>query len=308
MTNRCKGILTAILVVAAMVAGCDRHEKYLRVDPGSFEIASDVLEASAAIEASASWMSYCNADWLTCFMSADKSLYISISGANESPESRSTEITIITGDGQTKTIPFVQKAMDTVFDISPSAFPLFDSKGAVIQATVSANLEWTSGLLNDEPWVTVVRGEGGEDDILTISVARTDRLDERRDSLIVSPVNEEFLFLTDTIPVVQKGAELLVSSDLMKDSFTVEITAGTTEAVVYVIAKNNWTVETNDTEGRISLDMTGGGSDLDNGVALAITLPENTTAEPYTYTLTFSCNGEEFEYELVQSAPEEPEP
>ncbi len=313
MRIQLKGIFTALLAVSAMLAGCEKQDKYLDIFPSSFDLDSDAQEVSAIVEASAAWMLYCTADWLK-YSYGPNSMTIEIALPNESLEDRQTEITVISGDGLTRTVPVIQRAMNAYFDVDPPALQPFDGKGETIQTlTVSTNVSaW--GFINSESWLTVVRGTGEGEYTLTLSVERSRDLDDRRDTVIVGPSNELFYSLTDSIPVVQKGVNLIALSDYMDSSYDIRVPAeGAEEVVVSVYAKSTWAV-TDDSERRLVFDITTGGSDPVNGVPMIITVPENTTTEECAYILTFACGGENYTYQLIQAAApdsggeEEPEP
>ncbi len=305
MKNIFKGIFAALTAVSMMNAGCDKAEKYLRIDPESFDIASDELEVSASVEASASWMAYCNADWLE-FSYGENALFITIKEKNESLEERAAVITVITGDGQTRPISILQRAMDAYIETTPSALAEFSSEGGTPQTvTVDTNLsQW--GFSNREPWATVVQGIDTEANKLTIITERSWQLDDRRDSLIIAPVNNAFLPITDTIPIVQRGANLMITSEAMDSSHILRSSASETVIIISVYAKNTWSV-TDDSGGRLSFDLTGGPADTENGTSMTVTVPANTGAEPYDYILTFTCGDGRYEYRLVQAAPTAPE-
>lgn len=303
------GILAALVTVmaGAGIAGCDNAERFLRAEPASFDIASDVLSVSTDIEASASWMAYCNASWLSYDYDGN-TLLVGITAINESTEDRFAEIHITTGDGQSRIIPLVQRAMNAILDVDPAVFAEFDSRGATSRTvTVSSNLsEWS--FTNREQWLKIVRGEDENANVLTVTAERSYDLSERRDSLIVYPMNELFYPIADTIPVVQAGALLAIRSTMQNaNTHALEVPATGAEVAVSIYAKYDWTVATDDSEERLSLDIAGGSANTESGTILTITVPENTLPESVTYTITFTCGGEEYEYELVQSA-DEPEP
>ena len=304
MNNFSKSVFAAVAAVAMAAAGCDNADKYLRIDPEHIDIDSDVPEATASIEASAAWMAYCSADWLT-YSYWENTLIIGIPTKNESLLTREASITIITGDGQTRVLPVLQKAMDAFFDITPASLGEFGSNGETSQTlTVSTNLtDWGSSAADS--WVTVVRGTGEIDaNVLTITVEQSRQLGERESSVTVSPALEAFESLARTIPVVQRGVELMIASTLLNSStYVLEVPAEETEAVITVYAKEMWEVATDDTGGRIVPNLTGGPADTESGTVLTITVPENTGTEPYNYLLTFTCGGEVYEYEMVQAAP-----
>ncbi len=295
-------IIFAVLAAVSMLnAGCNKADKYLRIDPEYFDVESDVRELTAWIEASASWMYYSNADWLTCSYGKD-AVTISITAVNESLEEREAVVTIITGDGQTRAIPILQRAMNAYIDVTPATLAEFDSKGGTFQTvTVDTNLsQW--GYTNRESWVIVVQGTGTETDKLNVGTERSWQLDERRDSLIIAPVLDAFLPLTDTIPIVQRGANLMITSESLDSSHILQAPAEETGITVSVYAKDSWSVA-DDSGGRLLFDLTNGPADTENGTLMTITVPANTGTEPYNYILTFTCGGETYEYEMVQAAP-----
>lgn len=308
MKRRLLFIFAAILTAAAVAAGCSDKNRYLRINPSSVEIESDAQAVLIDIECSSSWMAYNNADWLVYSYDNSNTLRITVSQANESLEPRESTITIVTGDGQEQEIYVLQKAVDAHFDVSPMQLEPFTGMGGQQTAVVSTNLsDW--GVFNAESWLTATPGEGAESNTLTITASRSWILDERRDTLIVRPTNDVFVELADSIPVVQHGVDLIARwPDMPDGSFTINTAAEGGEISVTVYAKYDWTVTSDDTGGRLQFSMTSGVSDL-NGITFVITIPDNASAEEFNYTLTFTCNGNEYEYWLRQPAAQpEPEP
>lgn len=290
----------------AVVAGCSSNDKYLRIYPSSLELESDAQAVLVNIESSASWMVYNYADWLVYSYDNAKTLRITISKANESLEARETTISVITGDGQEQDIYVLQKAMDAHFSVSPMQLEPFGGSGGEQTAVVSTNLaEW--GVSNSESWLTVERGKDEESNRLTFSAARSWVLEERRDTLILKPSNEIFAKLADTIPLVQHGVDLIARwPDRTEGSFTIDAPVEGDQISLTIYAKYGWTVTSDDANSRLQFSITEGASDL-NGITLVITVPENETTEGFDYTLTFTCNGGEYEYGLLQPAAEKPE-
>ncbi len=309
MKNLFKVIFAALAAVSLVNAGCDKAGKYLRMDPESFNVASDELILTAAIEASASWMAYCppTVEWLK-YTYTEEGLLITINGDNESLEPRETAIDITTGDGQTAVIHILQRAMEAYIDVTPASLAEFDSAGGSQTLAVSTNLTagWDFGFTGKGSWATAVRGTDEESGILTVGAAQSRELDDRRDSLIIIPVNDAFRPLTDTIPILQRGANLIITWPSMDDAYVIEASAAETALDISVYAKEEWTVGSDDTGDRLSFSLTGGPADIDSGTLMTVTVPANSGTDPYNYILTFTCGGEEYEYELVQAAPSQP--
>jgi hypothetical protein len=62
--------------------------------------------------------------------------------------------------------------------------------------------------MNRESWLIITRGEGDEENILTVAAEPSLDPVPRYDTLIIYPVNEAFYALADTIPVVQEAGDM----------------------------------------------------------------------------------------------------
>jgi hypothetical protein len=184
----------------------------------------------------------------------------------------------------------------------PATLEPFDNKGTNTQTVkVESNLSDGWDYLNREAWMTVERGVGEDNNELVVSVERSYDLYPRYDTLIVYPAGDAFRSLTDSIPVVQAPALLMVQSS---NTAVLNAPAEGGELIFTVYAKESWTVATDDTEERLILNgsvFSGTAEELEAGLNLEIDVAENISTEPVTYTITFSCGGEDYEYELIQA-------
>lgn len=309
MSNRLEnraGWLAAIAAAALfVVSGCEKKDKFLRIDPPSFEIEADTRSMTARIEASASWMSYVNSEWLVAFQDEDDPsiLYIEIPEGmeNNSLEPREVKIDIITGDAQNATIRVLQRALDAQLSVSPSGLQEFDGKGTQTKtlAITTKNIEsWA--FANAGEWLTVTRGEGAEENILTVRAAYSNNLDARRDTIVVYPETEGFEALNDSIPVVQAGVHLVLRNADMEET-SLETGPETAEIDYILASTHDWTVSA---DNGASLSSTEGNAGT-QGETFTVTIPANETAETVTYTVAFLCNGEEYKFTIIQAAGNE---
>jgi hypothetical protein len=203
--------------------------------------------------------------------------------------------------------------MDVRFDVSPAVLEPFGARDDTPRIlTVSTNLTsgWNYTLLNAAEWLTVVQGEEGEGNFLTVNAEHIFSLYERRDTIVIRPTNKAFAALADSIAVVQAGLDLLVGSGSMdQQTRVIKIPAGGGETLLSVWSRSPWSVGTTAAE-RVSIDLTEGGADMENGIPIVVTVAPDTGAEEYTFTLVFDSDGEKYEYQFVQAAaePENPEP
>lgn len=309
MSNHPIKIFTAVTAVAAMffaAAGCEKKDKHIRVDQPLVEVDADIHSVTVRVEASSSWFSYTAEEWLRAYNDENDPmvLHIDITEKNNSLRSRAGEIAIVTGDAQKAIITVRQLALDAYITVTPSELAEFGGRGGTqTLAVTTSNLEgWL--FVNQSDWLTVTRDEGT--DILTVRAAYSNNLEPRKDTIIVYTDLDGFEALNDTIPVVQAGLDLALQSEGMEDN-TVSINHEAGIVEYRVISKYSWTV-TIDNGGTPS---DASGEESDQWWNISFTVPENATAADVTYTITFTCDGEEYTYTIIQSAADgggEPEP
>ena len=318
------GILgSAVIVAAAGIAGCAPADKFLHADPTSVEMAADMKKEVLAVTigSSSPWV-FDNsepAEWLSLDYDAENPSRLLISASvNENPDDRTDSVTIISGDGLQLIIPFRQLAMNPLFDVSPPVLEPFGARDDMIRTlTVTTDLPsgWEFLLLYASDWLTIEQGGRGEENILTVSATQIRSLDERRDTIVIRPVNTAFASRADTIAVVQAGLDLLATSETMDpETDIIAIPAAGGETVLSVLSRSPWSASTDADAGRVSMNISEGAADMGEGIPMVVTATPNPEAEEYTFTLIFSSAGREYEYRFVQAGaepepnPEEPEP
>ncbi|MDR2911949.1 MAG: hypothetical protein LBV38_01420 [Alistipes sp.] len=306
MTTLLRHIATAACL-ALLSTGCEEDDRYLRADPSSVEIAADsTSDIAVTVESSSRWLAdpASAPEWLSLsYDDALSLLWLRLAGTNESLEERRAEILLISGDGLELTVPVVQRAMDVFFEVSPHELTIFGARNAATQTlTIDTPLEWEFSILEGGEWAKATREENTN--TLDITTDATHMLEERRTAIALRPVNDAFRELADTVAVVQRGLDLLAQSTLMNPTtFEIELPAEGGDAPISVYAKGDWTAATDSPD--LTLDLAGGGADIENGTLLTLTAGPNPTPESRTFTLTFTCEGESYEYTITQKAPEE---
>ena len=293
-----------LLLAILLSAGCAEKEKFLKIDPPSFDIDANSQTVKATIEASASWMSYSATEWLRTYPDESQPGILIIEIPEDQPnmslEPREGEITIITGDAQTATIPIRQKAMEVSLTVTPDT-PL-NAKGSE-QTLTSLTVEcinltdWeystTAKDSPDDEWLQIERNEN----TLDVTIPRSHQLTERRDTIFIRPTDSGFETISDTIPVYQSAAWLVLVNDAMTgETVSAEPQAATVEYTLASLA--DWTASA---DNGASITSQSGSADT-QGTALTVSIPENTIQSEVTYTLTFSCGGETYTYYIIQSA------
>ena len=315
-----KSILSFIpgLVVAAfaMVAstGCGPDGAFLKADVESLEIsAEDTGDHAIGITASSSWIvntlpvitdaqGNSTPAWFSVrYDGSDPGLLqVKADERNESEEDRTGEIVVVSGDGLILRIPFIQKAMDVRFEVTPESVEPFAARDDLTRTlTVSTNLAWEYEVVDATDWITAVKteGEDGAPGTLTLTATETRSTETRSGSILLQPVNPTFQEdHNKTILIEQAGIDLVVYSEAMDYTYEIAIPADGGETALSVYSRATWNVTTDAPAERVSFDLTEGGSDLENGINVVMTVGPNTSTEEYTFTLTFESGGETYEY------------
>jgi hypothetical protein len=302
-----------------MLSGCTPGDKYLRSDaPGvGIEVAAtDTDRHSIAITASSSWMFNTAGmpEWLDLRYDDNSSglLWVGALTRNESLDSLRTTITIVSGDGLRLEIPFVQLPMEVSFAVTPRTVEPFGPRETASRTlNVASTLTWEHLTVGGSDWLTMIRDTDPDSgaERLTVNAAPTRELDPRRDTIVVRPVNETFHGYSDSIAVVQRGIDLVVWSDAMNETtFEIGIPAEGGEVAMSVFSRNAWTVASDASPDLIALDIAEGEADIENGIPVIITAAPNTTTEDHTFTLTFTADGETYEYTCTQQGGAAPPP
>lgn len=301
-------------MVSAGLAGCSPPDEFLRADVTVVEIgAEDTSHNTVSIESSSSWMvdASGSVDWLELgYEEGDPWTLWVTALLNESPDPRESSITVVSGDGLTLTIPVVQSGMNIRFGVTPTELQPFGARDTGAQTlTVDTGLSWQAIQLHGD-WITLTKGtEQGKENTLAVGVKATRIFEERRDTIVLQPVNEVFHRWSDSLVVVQEGIGLVVTAELMNEQ-TLEITipADGGEVPMSVFSKEAWLVTTDASPDRVTFDMTGSGSDIENGIPIVMTVTPNTsTEEDHAFTLSFESGGETYEYRCRQQASVPPE-
>jgi hypothetical protein len=301
MSNYTIKIFGAICAAALSLigSGCQKSDNYLRVDTPVVEVTADAQSVIVHVEASSSWYPYSAEEWLQA--SPDDSdptvlrIVIPDGAENNSLTGRTGTVTVVSGDALTATIEVRQAALDAAIEVSPTTLAEFSGRGGTQQLTVvSRNIpEWL--FANQSDWLTVTRNEGT--DILSVSAAYSNNLLPRRDTIIVYTDMDGFSSLNDTIPVVQAGVDLALQIDGMEGT-SVAISHDTALVECRIVSNYDWTVAINN--GGVPSNPTGEKSD--QWWNISFNVPTNDTTEAVTYTVTFTCNGEEYVFTIIQSA------
>jgi hypothetical protein len=306
-------LLAAAVALTAGFAGCTPADKFLQANPSSIEMSADSEPLSVTVEASSSWVfdSAGIAEWLTLKYDPNDSNLLSVSApANESPDERADSVVLVSGDGLTLIIPVRQLAMDGFLDISPRVPESFYARNDTVRTlTISSNLTWDYSLLLASDWIDISQGDGDAQNTLTITAQDTRTLDERRDTIVIRPLNEFFAFLADSIAIVQRGLDLLVTTESMNpETGLIEAPAAGGEITLVVLSRSPWSVRTEATAERVSIDLTEGAADMMNGIPVVVTVSPNTEAEEYAFTLVFESDDQIYEYRFVQAIAQTEEP
>jgi hypothetical protein len=298
------GALVATLVAAG---GCAVQNAYLRADAAELELAAgDVAQHTITIDASSSWALYTGTTflWLSATYDADdaSALRVRALGVNESREELRDTLLIVSADALTLTIPVVQRALAGSLAVTPAAPEPFGPRESETRTlTVETNLSaWEHTVLGDG-WLTATRADGGRE--ITLRAKGLNRLEERRDTVVVYPVAEDFSQLADSIPVVQRGMDLVMTAEAMNaETFDVAIPAAGGEVAVSIYSRAAWTLAHDADPERVSVNLTEGGADTENGVPLIVTVAANLSTEEYTFTVTFTSDGKKYTYLCRQPA------
>lgn len=296
-------LIPAALTLLAVSAGCDKKDKYLRADPPSLEFDAQAQSATATIESSSSWYYNSGAAWLDVYADNDNpSLLHVVAQANESLSPREDEVNVVSGDALQISVRVFQRALDASIEVTPPALLEIDGRGTLVQTlTVTAHnvSEWA--FTNRENWLDVSRGEGDRDNVLTVRADYSHMFEPRRDTIIIGVPREGFEAINDTIPVVQRGVNIVLidaTGNVVENIF--EIGAGVTEIEFSVASAYDWTLTAS---GGAVPSATSGIADTSGKTGLLITVPENTGIETVEYLLEFKCGGESYPFTIMQSAP-----
>jgi hypothetical protein len=297
MANHIIRILTASVVVLVAV-GCQKADKYLRVERSVVEVTADAQSVDVHIEASASWYPYSPEEWLQ--PSPDENdptilhIVVPVGAANNTLSARTGQVTVITGDALTAVIEVRQAGLDADISVSPATFAEFSGRGGTQQLTVSSrNIpEWL--VANQTDWLTLTSEEGT--DVLSVSATYSNSLLPRRDTIVVYTDMDGFSSLNDTIPVVQAGLDLALDGENMDDR-TISISHDTSIVECRIVSNYDWTV-TIDNGGVASNPV---GEKSDQWWNISFIVPTNDSVEAITYTVTFVCNNEEYIFTIIQS-------
>lgn len=298
----------AIAVAIALCGGCAVQNAFLGSDTAELEFAAADTEPHAiAVDSSSPWVVDNNripSLWLGASYDADDVglLWVRASTVNESLYARRDSVRIVSADARALNIYVTQREMAVSLDVTPDAPEPFGPRDATTRTLAVATdlVSWEFLALGGE-WLTVERAEGTKE--LTLSAKSSNQLDERRDTVVVRPVNETFRVYSDSIPVVQLGLDLAMTSDAMDDeSFDVAIPAAGGEVTASVYSRAAWTLSTDADPERVSVNIAEGEADTENGVPIVITAAENGTAEEYSFTLTFASGDETYTYTCRQRA------
>jgi hypothetical protein len=289
----------AFFIVAITFTECATEGTFLKASVEGIEFSAEPTgEQTVTIDASSSWMVEFAGleEWLSVeYDDSDANVLRLSAGINESPEGRDDSVVVVSGDGLSLILPIVQRAMGGYFDVTPAVLQTFGARETAIRTlTIDTNMTtWEASVLHDSDWILL----SPEDNTLGVGVKPTRLLDARRDTIVLRPMNEAFASLADSVAVVQRGLDLLVSSEAM-DETTLEtaVPAGGGEVFLTVYSRNTWSVTTDDSAGRVTLDISSGPAEIEYGTPLVVTATENTGPEEYTFTLTFSSGGETYEY------------
>jgi len=293
----------------ALCGGCAVQNAYLNSQTKAMELAAaDVTPHALTIDSSSPWVVNTGRayPWLDVSYDADRTelLWVRAQGVNESLYARLDSVEIVSADALTLKILVTQAAMAVSLDVTPAAPEPFGPRDATVRTlTVATDLtSWEHLALGGE-WLTVTRANGSNE--LTLSAKGFNGIDDRRDTVVVRPINEALWAYADSIPVVQRGLDLtMIAPEMDEESFDVAIPAagGTVAASVY--SRAAWTLSTDgDTgSGRVALNTTQGAADIENGTQLEITVAANTSADEYEFTLTFTSGDQTYNYICRQAA------
>lgn len=300
-------VFVAAAAVVFAVAGCNKKEKYLRISPPSFNFDAGPQDVTATVEASASWMQFSNIEWLDSYVDDDDPtiIHIVIAETNNSLSPREAEIDIATGDAQKTTIRIYQQAIEASLDVTPPGLKEFDGRGTKTHTlTVDAvNLLEGWDVVRKPEWIVVEDGGEGNEHILTVKAKYTDLIETRKDTIVIGPLDTQFIGLNDTIPVEQAGLGLILWRDKWGETM-LEVGPEAADVDFTIVSLYDWTasVDNEATLSEVSGEATNQGDDF------TVTIPENKGTETVTYTVTFECDGETYSYTIVQAAPEPEEP
>jgi hypothetical protein len=312
--------VVAFAAVAAGFAGCDPAGGYLRADVASFEIASDDTSNHAlVVEASSSWIIDPSGvpGWLTVWYDAtnpypDPNLLWLKASVNEDTEDRSAEISLVSGEGLTLAIPFVQLGMVVSFDVSPLVLEPFPARDASPQTLpVDTPLSWEAVQLHGD-WITLTREAEGVGNILSVGVKPSQLFDPRSDTIVLRPARADYREFADSIVVVQHASDLAVVAETMdEDTLEIAIPAAGGEVPLSVYSRHSWTLSTDAPPEIVSIDLTAHeGNSIESGTPIVMKVAPNSSSEQdFTFTLTFASEGKTYKYLCRQpkSSPPEPE-
>jgi hypothetical protein len=297
----------SVAVAAAGFAGCSSAEEYLRADVASFEIASsDTDSHSIVVEASSSWIIDFTGlpEWLSVWYDTtqpnpDPDLLWVKASVNEDTEERTAVINLVSGEGLTLAVPFVQLGMVVRFEVSPLSLEPFAARdGSPQTLTVDTPLAWEAVQLHGD-WITLTREAEGAGNILQVGVKPSQLFDPRSDTLVLRPVREDYWDFARSIVVVQEATDLVVTAEAMNEE-TLEITipADGGEVPLSVYSRHSWTLSTDAPPETVSIDLTSHeGDTIESGTPIVLTVaPNSSTDEERTFTLSFESGGETYRY------------
>jgi hypothetical protein len=297
MSNLTIKIFTAVAAVLGVV-GCQKADKYLRIDRPVVEISADAQSVEVRIEASASWYPYSAEEWLQATPDDDDPtllhIVVPVGEENLSLAPRTGTVNIVTGDAASATIEVRQAGLDADISVSPTQLAEFSGRGGTQLLTVtSSNIsEWLYA--NKSKWLTLSRDGNSED--LSVSAVYSNSLLPRRDTIIIYTDMDGFASLNDTIPVVQTGLDLALDSENMDDR-TISIAHDTSIVECRIVSNHDWKVTIDN--GGVASNPTGERSD--QWWNISFTVPTNDSPDAITYTVTFVCNNEDYTFTIIQS-------